>query len=137
MESDQSNQCEVIELGIVDWETFIKDADKDRDGKITKEEFVNYVEKFQVDAEKVAGCLFSVLDADGDGSVTLDEYQDVLWDGNPHIFKVLGFGSFADMKSRMDENKDGKVDKEEFINFLVKAHEDGTFLRKSKKQRVR
>ncbi len=80
--------------------------DANGDGKVTKEEFKQFVAK-QEEARKKQ---FSKFDTNGDGALSVDELKGL---------KQLG-GDEAKAKAlleRLDDNKDGKVTVEEFAKF--------------------
>ncbi|MEJ5341392.1 MAG: EF-hand domain-containing protein [Thermogutta sp.] len=80
--------------------------DANKDGKVTKDEFKEFVAKQEEARKKMA----SKLDANGDGVLSVDELKGL---------KNLG-GDEAKVKAmleRLDDNKDGKVTVEEFARF--------------------
>jgi len=97
--------------------------DANKDGKVTKEEFKEYVAK-QEEARKK---MFSKLDTNGDGVLTVDELK-----GLKHLR-----GDEAKAKAmleRLDDNKDGKVTVEEFarVRGLLQAPAPTGGVRKQK-----
>lgn len=74
--------------------------DTDKDGKITKDELVAFVQKRAKDRVEV---LFQKLDVNGDGFITADEIQ----------------GRKIKLED-VDADKDGKVSKDELVGFAQK-----------------
>merc|ERR1711964_536340 len=86
-----------------------RQADKDKDGKLSKKEFVNWVfgfhPAFSLSAARVQEykMAFEMFDADGSGRIGLDEVKQMLGE--------LGWEETeaANLMQKCDENKDGKL----------------------------
>jgi Ca2+-binding EF-hand superfamily protein len=122
---DSRNSALEIQLGIGKWEDFVAALDTDGDGHISREEFITYCVHGNMDVETLSGFLFDAIDANGDNDLSFDEIKQYEWFRNPHIFQVLGIEDFQNMVASMDENNDGKVDRDEFVNFFKKKEQDG------------
>jgi len=84
---------------------FMRHFDTNNNGKVTQAEF-----------DKAAAKKFKLMDANGDGKLTVDEFK---------AYKK------AKHFARMDANKDGKVSKKEFTDFKIQKAER-KFARKDK-----
>jgi len=86
--------------------------DANKDGKISKDEWVAYQTR-----------VFMALDKNGDGVLDVEEFY-----GNPKAvdFATGGFASALETKQmfgKIDANGDGKVSREEYLNFQMKVWE--------------
>jgi len=102
-----------------------KKADKDNDGKLTKDEFTSFLHPENDEAMKdvVVDETMEDIDKDKDGFLSLQEYIGDLWPESdreagkeePDYIKTEReqFGSFRDL------NKDGKMDRSEVRNWIL------------------
>jgi len=84
--------------------------DANKDGKVSKDEWVAYQTR-----------LFMALDKNGDGFLEVEEFY-----GNPKAvdFATGGYARALETKQmlgKIDANGDGKVSREEFMNFQMKV----------------
>lgn len=88
--------------------------DESGDGTVTADEWMVMYEQFPKDEVRDWGSmLYSVLDADGDESITVEEYK--------QFFDAAGIGSdFADaVFPTLDDDGDGTVSRAEFIGHIL------------------
>ena len=78
--------------------------DADKDGKVTKEEYVNFHTEY---AKKIREARFNQLDTNGDGKITRDEFMAVQMEEAKRIGEARW--------GRIDVNKDGAITEREFI----------------------
>ncbi|MBO1352080.1 MAG: EF-hand domain-containing protein [Hormoscilla sp. GUM202] len=97
-----------------DWELLRKDADKNNNGKIELTEWlkhgdrrINSPEMCKINID-MANDIFELLDINGDGVISLEEYKTIFW-----IWRLpeeLATKNFP----LLDINCDGRISKEEF-----------------------
>jgi Ca2+-binding EF-hand superfamily protein len=80
-------------------------ADKDKDGKLTKEELQAWKDKYGKQAPEAVAVRHAVIDQDGDGNVVVAEFVEVFGPRGKEIF------------GKADKNHDGKLSKEEWEAF--------------------
>jgi Ca2+-binding EF-hand superfamily protein len=78
--------------------------DTDKDGKVTKAEFVKFHTEY---ARKIREIRFNQLDTNGDGKITRDEFMAVQMEEAERIGKARW--------KKIDINKDGAISEKEFI----------------------
>ena len=76
--------------------------DKDKDGKVTKEEWQAWKKKYGNQKPMATAVRFVELDTDGDGNIVANEFIAVF---GPHSKEIF---------DKADKNHDGKLSKEEF-----------------------
>lgn len=101
-----------------DWEYLRQDADKNNNGKIELSEWlehgdrrINSPEMYQTNID-MANAIFELLDINGDGVISLEEYQTIFW-----IWRISE-GLAVEIFPKLDLNGDGTISKEEF-NILI------------------
>merc|ERR1711920_556643 len=73
-----------------------------------------------LDEDRCFGALFDAIDISGDGTLAYGEIRDYQWYKNPRVFQLLGISNFTDMVGNMDADGNGKVDRQEFIDYMKK-----------------
>ncbi len=95
------------------WTTFWEPADANQDGTVTEDEFVaaltGAVEGGVRSDDTLLPMLYEMIDADGNGAISLDEHKQFFEAFN--IDPTLSPDVFA----RMDSDGDGSVSREEFL----------------------
>lgn len=98
-------------------------SDKNRDNKVSLEEWLNYYEailrdsqRYEAEISSLVSLIFDVFDIDGDGTISSKEWIDFLAVYNNH--RIYAEKAFA----RIDNNKDGFITKEEFLKALYDFH---------------
>jgi Ca2+-binding EF-hand superfamily protein len=143
---------EVPESGRVAFETLLKHADTNKDGKIEREEYRDLLTSLR-DSFGTIASRFGELDRNGDGKVTKDEFKGpeplfarIDADGDGSISKEeaakfqpaqgagAGGGMLAQRILGMDKNNDGKVSRDEFTGIPANfdrwdANKDGFITR--------
>lgn len=107
---------------IEDWEHLQKDADKDNDGKVSLQEWlehgdrrINDTSMYQTVVE-IANQVFDLLDLDGNGIITIDEYKTIL--ASWRVPEELA----AEIFPKLDSNGDGHISKEELVELVRQFH---------------
>jgi Ca2+-binding EF-hand superfamily protein len=102
------------------WQDLLKKADKDGDGKISKEEFKAGMPQAGPNADS----LFSEIDTNGDGAI--DESESAAAAQKMH--KKHGHGSGGPMQvfEKADSDSDGKISKSEFKAALPEGTDSAT-----------
>jgi Ca2+-binding EF-hand superfamily protein len=117
-------------------EALFKKMDADGDGKISKDEFKDYMAKNGPralrDKPELLDRAFDKADADGDGYLSMDEFKALVekfrermgGKGKPGAGPAAGAKALLEkpevLFKKMDANGDGKVSKDEFKSFLAK-----------------
>ena len=99
------------------WERFKEAADIDDDGSISSREFAAVLD--QADEESlsnVANMIFDIMDANQAGTISVDEYRQLL----RALF--VNEDEAEDSFSRFDTDGDGVISREEFSSLLVEYH---------------
>lgn len=105
-----------------DWEYLRQDADKNNDGQVELEEWlehgdrrINSPDMYQTNQD-MANDVFELLDLNGDGSISLEEYKIV----------YRGWRIPADLAEeifpKLDLNGDGSISKDEFVELVRQFH---------------
>ncbi|XP_076456528.1 neo-calmodulin-like [Babylonia areolata] len=98
-------------------DTMMSEADTDQSGYLSYEEYEEVIKKHMTPLYDVKLGLrqaFLVFDRDKSGYMNLSELQEVLC----NIGEPLTLREAATVLEAVDVNQDGKVDVEEFVNFL-------------------
>ncbi len=104
------------------WELVKKNADKDNDGKVQLEEWLEHAARLIHDEsmyQTIVGFvnqLFDLLDLDGNGVITIKEYKTIL--SSWHVSEDLAAETFP----KLDLNGDGHISKEEFMELARQFH---------------
>ncbi|MCB8926863.1 MAG: EF-hand domain-containing protein [Ardenticatenaceae bacterium] len=101
------------------WQTFWQPADRDGDGKVTLEEYLNLADfqrrmGFEYEMKQVTHlfvAIFDTIDLDGDGQITRDEYK--LFFEAWGIDTALAEAAYA----QMDFNEDGRLSRGAFLQY--------------------
>jgi Ca2+-binding EF-hand superfamily protein len=94
----------------------IENLDEDDDGEVSLVEFLSLLEPLVQRAErqetqsKVADRMFKMLDADGGGSVSTQEFKEMLI----KIGMNMSYDEVRGLFAEYDESQDGSIDVEEF-----------------------
>jgi len=113
----------LIDMGIQKWETFIKEADLDGDGKLSRDEFVVFFSfgDVELDPDHLFGALFDTIDVSDDGILQREEVLNYQWYKNPRVFGMFGVSDFTELVAAMDVDGDGNVSKDEFISYMKRC----------------
>lgn len=99
------------------WDAFKQAADTDDNGQVSCEEFSSVMA--QTDAEAFAGVanwLFDIVDADGAGTISAEEYRQL-------EAAVMADDSGArDTFAKIDQDGDGRLSRDEFTTLIVEYH---------------
>ncbi len=105
-----------------DWEYLQKDADQNNNGKIELAEWLQYSDRrinspniYQIVVD-LANQIFELLDIDGDGVISVEEYKTFYWSWR--IPEDLAIEIFA----KLDLNGDGSINKKQFLRLLREFH---------------
>jgi Ca2+-binding EF-hand superfamily protein len=93
------------------WAALLSAADQNRDDKVTLDEVMLVVDQLPAMRDQVratAESMFDAVDRDGDGSVELDEYKEMVW-----MWKQTDAGT-DELFPQLDTDGDGRISKEEF-----------------------
>jgi len=95
--------------------TILGKWDKDRDGKISFDEFLNFLKNRPRDSADKLRAAFKKYDIDGDGSIHLDELRKALTTrGEPMTNEEVD-----EFFKEMDKDGSGTIDFEEFISWML------------------
>ncbi|MEQ8463796.1 EF-hand domain-containing protein [Coleofasciculus sp. E1-EBD-02] len=105
-----------------DWEHLQKDADKDKDGKVQLQEWLEHGDRRIHDQSMyqtvvdLANQVFELLDLDGNGVITAKEYKTIMqsW----HVSEDVAAETFP----KLDLNGDGNISKEELVELVRQFH---------------
>ena len=111
-----------------------------------KSNTLNFFEWFQANEVTHMNCpeeklnwIFTAFDADGGGSIDVDEIKDIIvW-----MFRFIGLeedpdliaGCVLDVRATIDVDKDGDISKEEFVNNALKSNFIENILKDKKKSK--
>jgi Ca2+-binding EF-hand superfamily protein len=100
---------------LVYWNDLLKAADADQNSEITMDEWLNYHENLIADKPKALQtvlpsvfAMFDVMDSDGNGAITMNEYKDFM-----RAFGVPEKWIGDEVFHKLDLNSDGTISKEE------------------------
>eukprot|EP01091_Cochliopodium_minus_P009912 TRINITY_DN2542_c4_g1_i1.p1 TRINITY_DN2542_c4_g1~~TRINITY_DN2542_c4_g1_i1.p1 ORF type:complete len:697 (-),score=158.74 TRINITY_DN2542_c4_g1_i1:58-2148(-) len=100
-------------------EVIIRHHGREREGCLNFEEFFSFMNKTQEDEmeeEELIEMIFGLFDKDGDGQITIEEFQETLnLFGHP-----LSHSEVAELVHDLDKNGDGEICKEEFEHLFKK-----------------
>ncbi len=107
---------------IEDWEHLRKDADKNNDGKVQLEEWLEHGDRrindpsmYQTNLD-LANQVFDLFDLDGNGVITVKEYKTVL--SSWRVPEEVAEETFP----KLDFNGDSLISKDEFVELLRQFH---------------
>eukprot|EP00931_Biecheleriopsis_adriatica_P023726 TRINITY_DN14920_c0_g1_i1.p1 TRINITY_DN14920_c0_g1~~TRINITY_DN14920_c0_g1_i1.p1 ORF type:complete len:368 (-),score=144.62 TRINITY_DN14920_c0_g1_i1:41-1144(-) len=115
-----NNEVEAVDLGIGAIDKFLKEADTDDSGEVDRDEFIDYYVFVNLDKEKCCNALFDAIDVSGDGIISMQEVRDYQWLRNSQLFVHLGIYSWQTLETELDTNRDGNIDRSEFVAYLMK-----------------
>ena len=100
-----------------EWENLRQGADSDDDGKVTRDEFLGYAERFLEDRDAVRAyargdvqLLFDAMDRDVDSRLAVDEYREYLEVCRADPIGAERFFAHADL------DRDGRITRAEFAH---------------------
>lgn len=99
-----------------DIDRLLKETDKDKNGKISLDEFEEYMDKFYVapqDEIQDVVDAFKIFDFDNNGYISAQEFKDILTKFGRNQFTDEEIDGVFDL---IDLNKDGRLDYAEFID---------------------
>jgi calmodulin len=105
-----------VEPTRIELDFIFNEMDRDKSGKINKEEFVNYMRSPPIHRITVKELeeQFRQFDRDGDGAITLDELEHMLAEtANVHDKEAI-----SEMFHATDINSDGRITFIEFIKMM-------------------
>jgi calmodulin len=107
-----------MELTAADLEIVIKKFDRDGDGTISFEEFWIYMKsrKAKLDPDVVVAQVFAMIDADGSGRITAEEFSDTLRKLPTRISEE----DINALVREIDSSGDGEISMHEFAHVLKK-----------------
>ncbi|KAF9114193.1 calmodulin-like 3 [Mortierella sp. AM989] len=108
-----------------DLQTFFSKADKNKDGKISFDEFLHSCHEMGLGQEAVSGqpvkksqkeidTIFKAFDLDGNGFITAQELSQVMSRQGDHLTS----DEIKDMIQAADLNGDNQIDREEFARIV-------------------
>jgi juvenile hormone diol kinase len=105
-----------------DWEHLRKDADKDNDGKVQLQEWLEHGDRRIHDQSMyqtvvdLANQVFELLDLDSNGFITVNEYKTIM--SSWHVSENVAAETFP----KLDLNGDGNISKEELVELVRQFH---------------
>ncbi|RPI06941.1 MAG: EF-hand domain-containing protein [Ignavibacteriae bacterium] len=100
---------------LIYWNDLLEATDLDQNSEITEEEWLQYHEELLTNKSKAMQtilpsvfALFDVMDADGNGSISMTEYRNFM-----HAFGVPDKWIGDEVFQKLDINKDGSISKKE------------------------
>eukprot|EP00927_Polykrikos_kofoidii_P030738 TRINITY_DN26467_c0_g1_i1.p1 TRINITY_DN26467_c0_g1~~TRINITY_DN26467_c0_g1_i1.p1 ORF type:complete len:1248 (+),score=283.84 TRINITY_DN26467_c0_g1_i1:65-3745(+) len=111
-----------LKLGIGRWKDFMAAVDTDGDMQISRDEFLAFFVRANLNPQKCYGALFDAMDKDANGILTYSEIK--AWEHceNPRVFEMLGVKSWRDLVATLDSDGDGQVSRSEFVSYYSKKH---------------
>lgn len=101
------------------WNELEKLADKNSNGEISKDEFLQYNENLIIHKDsfnsvwgELGNYAFQIADSDGDEQITVEEYRDLLTAHNMNPSEA------ETIFSKLDLNGDGYISKQEFLQIV-------------------
>jgi len=120
------NEAARVQMGIGRWEDFLREVDGNKDGKVSRDEFLAYFTHVNLDRQQCYEALFEAIDANGDGSLSWEEVRNYRWHENAKLFQMLGISSWHAMISDMTRGSATEIDKQSFVNYLMHRPTTGT-----------
>jgi len=96
---------------------FFRRIDENRDGSISRSELINGFKKMGMKDQELMDKLFDILDVDGDGCLSLNEFAA----GVMMVFTDLLEERFRALFRKHDEDSDGSLSRSELKQFLANA----------------
>ena len=116
---DSHDYREQLEFTREDWNNLREATDSDRDGRVTRDEFLVFAAGMLEDPAALdqyayadADLIFRAMDADGDGKITADEYRMYL-----RVYHIDGAHA-RPLFERLDTDGDGFVTRDEILQAL-------------------
>ncbi|HSH04637.1 MAG TPA: EF-hand domain-containing protein [Anaerolineae bacterium] len=111
-----------FELGFMQyWRDFLTLSDKDENGEVTLDEWLAYHDELLQNENRFkqivllsAGMMFDLIDADGDGSITLEEYGSWM-----RAFRIDEGDITPELFAKLDLNGDGTLSRAELIQLTT------------------
>ncbi|NEO99787.1 MAG: calcium-binding protein [Symploca sp. SIO2E9] len=122
LEANSSEYNQIHAKFMEDWEHLQKDADKDNDGKVQLEEWLEHGDRRINDQSMyqtvvdLANQVFELLDLDGNGVITINEYKTIL--SSWRVPEKIAEEIFP----KLDFNDDGHISKEELVELMRQFH---------------
>lgn len=122
LEVDTPKYDQLHDKFMEDWEHLQKDADTDNDGQVSLEEWLAHGDR-RINDESMyqtvvdlANQVFELLDLDGNGVITVDEYKTILvsWRVSEEFAEEIF--------PKLDLNSDGHISKEELVELVRQFH---------------
>ena len=117
--NDSHDYREQLEFTRADWQNLREATDADRDGRVTRDEWLSFAEYMLADPDALdqyaygdADMIFRAMDSDHDGKITADEYRMYL-----RVYHIDGVHA-RPLFERLDTDGDGFVTRDEILQAL-------------------